>query len=326
MLRFSLAIAITVLTAAGPVSARQTGEISGTVYDRDGARASGVTIVATHQILGGSSSTTTNPLGVYRLRELSPGLYTVTASGGGFPEAIREDVRVQDGETTQVDFGLGGGGAGRAVERERLVFSPQMAYSTLSGRDSGLLNSGFSLQGTLGFNLGFIQLGAGIRYSAHSFSNVSHNHNMVLPFIGLRKQIRLGTSQWFPFVAARGGVAFESMFDPGVGFQAQGTSWGGTLGIRYQTNTTVGLELGASYDYTSFGDFKAKGEQVWRACIDREAGMNMSTLLRTVDLCDNPGNPFGTTDFTTYAGTARTMQQLRAFVGVTFILTKAAEN
>src|SRR5581483_4962166 len=87
-------------------AAAQTRSIvTGTVKDSTGAVLPGVTItVAGPTLLGGPQTAVTNAEGVYRLPELAPGSYDVTAELVGFQTVNRLAVQVPFAVTLTVDF------------------------------------------------------------------------------------------------------------------------------------------------------------------------------------------------------------------------------
>ena len=85
-------------------AAAQTGSLTGTVTDAQGAAAPGVTVTA-QAALGPPVTVTTDTGGGYRLA-LDPGTYTVTFTLGGFETQFREGVRIAAGEASVVDVML----------------------------------------------------------------------------------------------------------------------------------------------------------------------------------------------------------------------------
>lgn len=92
---FSLAMA-SVLSAQ---ATRQTGVIRGLITDNTGAPIPGVTITAESPALMGSATSITDTAGLYRLINLPPGIYTITASLTGFKTIKQPGIIVQAGQT-----------------------------------------------------------------------------------------------------------------------------------------------------------------------------------------------------------------------------------
>ena len=313
-----------VLCTAGSALAQQLGELSGNVHDVEGAPVGGVGIVAENDATGERHSTATTRQGQYRIVALPPGTYTVTASSAGFETMVRENVRVETNSVTRLDFDQRSGFIGDAPSLERLSVDFNFGYSAIGGIDTDLVKPGATLEGSVRYNFGFVQVAGGLRVSTHSFRNVNHRYKTFLPFLEFRKHIMIGTQRWYPFLAGRVGYALESMVEAGATFRASGPAIGASVGIRYQANSTIGLELGTSYDYFDFGDYEADAASIWRGCIDTEGGQNMTSLIRTVETCSPPPAPLvGERGFITYEGTARSVQEFRIFLGATIILTKA---
>jgi hypothetical protein len=93
-----------------------TGAITGTVIDPNGAVIPNVTITAKHSFADFEFSATTNDEGVYLLRNLPSGNYTLTFTSPGFVRLIIESVRVLSSNLTKVDADLSVGAAAEAVE------------------------------------------------------------------------------------------------------------------------------------------------------------------------------------------------------------------
>ena len=81
----------------------QTGVITGVITSADSLSLPGVTITATSPNLQGPRSAVTDANGVYYIRGLTPGLYSVTFEIPSFQAASREDVEVNAGGLATVD-------------------------------------------------------------------------------------------------------------------------------------------------------------------------------------------------------------------------------
>ena len=104
--RIALALLVA-LVAVAPARAQQTGILTGTVRDPQGAVLPGVTVtVSGPALIGGSRSTTTGPLGTYQIANLPPGFYTVTYELVGFTTLRREQIRIEVGVVTTLDVEL----------------------------------------------------------------------------------------------------------------------------------------------------------------------------------------------------------------------------
>ncbi len=98
-------IGATALSLGAPASAAaQTGSLTGTVTDAQGAAAPGVTVTA-QAALGPPVTVTTDAGGGYMLA-LEPGIYSVTFALSGFETQRRDGVPVTAGETSVVDVML----------------------------------------------------------------------------------------------------------------------------------------------------------------------------------------------------------------------------
>jgi len=98
VLLFSLATAAEVAAQGGD------GALRGSVKDSQGGALPGVTVTATSPVLFSPSVTITDGSGNYRLINLPPGTFTVTAELAGFAAHPREGILLRAGSNFQVDI------------------------------------------------------------------------------------------------------------------------------------------------------------------------------------------------------------------------------
>src|SRR5438477_2946419 len=134
MRRASFFVVFVGLCLSYPVFAQKiTGDISGTVQDTTGAIVKDTKISATNAATGETRSATTSDSGFYRILELPPGNYKVTATAPGFKTSGR-DVQVGLSLVTQSDFQLQPGRVSEVIEVEGvspLVETTEDRLSTL---------------------------------------------------------------------------------------------------------------------------------------------------------------------------------------------------
>src|SRR5688500_6913435 len=80
------------------------GSLRGSVKDEQGAALPGVTVTATSPALLTPSVTTSDDVGNYRLVNLPPGDYTMSAELTGFSVFRREGILLRAGANFQVDI------------------------------------------------------------------------------------------------------------------------------------------------------------------------------------------------------------------------------
>jgi hypothetical protein len=80
--------------------------IAGKVVDQNGGIVVGATVTATETTSGVERTATSNENGEYRLIELKPGLYRLTATAGGFGSTTKTDLKTLSGQNVQLDFTL----------------------------------------------------------------------------------------------------------------------------------------------------------------------------------------------------------------------------
>ena len=95
------------LVAAPAIAQTGAGGLRGYVKDDSGAVLPGVTVTATSSELLTPVVNVTDETGLYRLNNLPPGSYVVTAELAGFATHRREGILVRAGQTFNVDIQLG---------------------------------------------------------------------------------------------------------------------------------------------------------------------------------------------------------------------------
>src|SRR5215204_6300202 len=104
------------LMVIAPVSAWAQATIAGVVTDNSGAVLPGVTVeAASPALIEKVRTATTDGSGRYRIQNLTPGLYTVTFTLGGFATVKREMVNVSGTGVITIDGELRVGGLQETV-------------------------------------------------------------------------------------------------------------------------------------------------------------------------------------------------------------------
>jgi hypothetical protein len=102
-----------------PASAQTiTGNIGGTITDASGAVLANATVKATGVATGVVTATTTNAAGIYTLRFLPIGEYTVTAEAKGFSKSSLGPITLEIDQSAKIDIKLTVGGANETVTVE----------------------------------------------------------------------------------------------------------------------------------------------------------------------------------------------------------------
>jgi hypothetical protein len=121
ILLHSLFVLLLIGTGITPFSERLqaqaiSGDLVGTVADATGAVVPNVTITATNAATNAKATATTNASGQYRLSNLLPGGYKVSAEAPGFSTSIVRDVPVQLNQTKTVNITLTVGAISSSIE------------------------------------------------------------------------------------------------------------------------------------------------------------------------------------------------------------------
>lgn len=95
---------IALLIGSGTAYAALTGVIAGKVVDVDGNPIPGVTITVTGENLPGARVDTTSGSGTYRMPELPPGIYVLTAELMGMKTIKQTNIKVSVNSTTSIDM------------------------------------------------------------------------------------------------------------------------------------------------------------------------------------------------------------------------------
>ena len=112
-----LLLAVSLLASLPVLAQKITGDISGTVQDTTGAVVKDAKITATNYATGETRSASTSDSGFFRILELQPGKYKVTAIAPGFKTSTR-DAQVGLSLVTQADFQLQPGQVSETIEVE----------------------------------------------------------------------------------------------------------------------------------------------------------------------------------------------------------------
>ena len=106
------------LLGATPVAAQITadGSIRGAVRDEQGAALPGVVVTATGSNVAGAHSITTDGTGVYRLLNVPPGIYAISAELAGFAKFLRPGVEMRAGLNLPIDITMKVGTLEETVE------------------------------------------------------------------------------------------------------------------------------------------------------------------------------------------------------------------
>ena len=92
------------------------GSLVGTIRDASGAAIPGVVVTITNNATSVASKTTTNSEGDYEVPSLHVGVYTISASSGGFTDAVANNITISVGGRQRIDLSLRIGGTETMVE------------------------------------------------------------------------------------------------------------------------------------------------------------------------------------------------------------------
>jgi outer membrane receptor protein involved in Fe transport len=134
---FTKVFLLSMLVAAGitsVVAQEGTATLRGTIADPSGAVVPAATVSIANQETGINRRTaTTNESGDYVFASLTPGLYRITVEGANFKTSVKENVRLNVGETQEFNFTMEVGGSQETVT----VTSDEPLVETSTSRIGG---------------------------------------------------------------------------------------------------------------------------------------------------------------------------------------------
>jgi len=134
MIKSVFALALAVLLLATFSFAQTTkGTIAGTVTDDSGAVVQGASVSVTPKAGGEPRTTTTGPVGEYRVEALNPGPYRVAITAAHFANQVIEDVVVNVSQITSQNVVLKVGGTSETLVVEATAATVQTETGDLTG-------------------------------------------------------------------------------------------------------------------------------------------------------------------------------------------------
>jgi outer membrane receptor protein involved in Fe transport len=113
----TLALVTMLPLAAGRALAQSTyGTIEGRIVDDTGSVLPGATVTLTHRKMGIVRTAVSNERGLFRALNVSPGEHDVTVELSGFTKVARERVKVDVGQTIEINFTMKVGNMAETVE------------------------------------------------------------------------------------------------------------------------------------------------------------------------------------------------------------------
>src|SRR5260370_3632843 len=106
MTRIRGSLLLASLLSMAPQIFAQTGQITGQVSDRSGARVPGADIAVINMGTGVASPATTNTVGYYTVPFLAPGEYRITVTKNGFKTATPVAIKLDVHQIARIDFDL----------------------------------------------------------------------------------------------------------------------------------------------------------------------------------------------------------------------------
>ncbi|HQR37231.1 MAG TPA: carboxypeptidase regulatory-like domain-containing protein [Blastocatellia bacterium] len=97
-------VAVAILCLQGLVLAQSLGSVAGHVTDEQGAVVSGATVTITNTATNQSRTTTATSDGLWQIKQVPPGTYSLRAEATGFKTIVRSDVVIQVNTPLKLDL------------------------------------------------------------------------------------------------------------------------------------------------------------------------------------------------------------------------------
>jgi hypothetical protein len=132
--RFIWILIVAAVLPAGAAAQSTTGSISGRVSDESGAVLPGVALVATHVETGRQRTQVSDAEGRYRILDLAPGVYRLSATLDGFKSATRDGLTVGVSQGVSADLRLDVGTLQEQVSVTATVTDVDFGTTAVGGR------------------------------------------------------------------------------------------------------------------------------------------------------------------------------------------------
>jgi len=106
---------LVVMAIAPAAHAQFKASVEGTVRDASGDAVKGASITVTNTETNQSETVTSSDSGAYRVPNLPPGIYTVSAEASGFKKSVAESIQVEAETPQRVDLTLEVGAVSESV-------------------------------------------------------------------------------------------------------------------------------------------------------------------------------------------------------------------
>src|SRR6266567_8350374 len=116
-----LLIACSTLAGSGMLFAQGSGTIKGFITDPAGLAVPNAPVTITNTATGAAVKTTSNGAGIYEVRALNPGAYTIEVSAPGFRSYVNRDITLYTNQTLGIDVKLEVGEQKQVVEVESIA-------------------------------------------------------------------------------------------------------------------------------------------------------------------------------------------------------------
>ncbi|HEY2932098.1 MAG TPA: carboxypeptidase-like regulatory domain-containing protein [Acidobacteriota bacterium] len=159
------------------------GAVVGVVIDQSGALVPGVTVTATNVQTNISGSTVTDDQGYYRIENLLPASYRVTAELPGFKRFVRDGVTISTSQTVRVEITLQVGEVSDIVQVTEEVplietESPQISSVRSWENRKYLPTSNPSFYSTLALDAGIVTANPGFYVSFAGSRTTQYNYSI----------------------------------------------------------------------------------------------------------------------------------------------------
>jgi hypothetical protein len=150
----------------------------------------------------------------------------------------------------------------RAQSAQSLSVQGSGLYLNLFGNAFEGADAGYGFEAQVRYTPSAFSIGAGLQYTSHPVAGQDKHAKLVGGFIEPRYVFSTSSSTFFPYLSARGYVVRLTSENPAttIKITSTGIAANGGGGVLVRVASRVNIDLGATYGYIKFNDFKIKNQ------------------------------------------------------------------
>jgi hypothetical protein len=171
-----------------------------------------------------------------------------------------------------------------AQSAQRLSIQGSGLFINLMGDAFSNAESGYGFEAQVRYTPSALSLGAGFQYTRHKLENTDLHANLVGGFFEPRYVFSTSSASLFPYLSGRFYVVRLSSTNEAqqIKTTSTGVAANGGGGVLIRVGSRVNIDLGATYGYCRFGEFKF--EDLSSGLTSTSDGNNGTNLVGRVGL------------------------------------------